>query len=237
VDPLPALEIEKLAAPLRQRVEGVLREAIISGQLAPGRRLTERELTAMTGVSRTLIREALRQLESEGLITVIPNRGPVVRELTLAEARDLYAIRAVLEGLAARRFVENADEAELKRLEQAADAAVAAYRSGDLQQALETKNRLYDVLFEGAKSETLSSMLTTLHARIWRWRALGVKHPQRTAQRSKEAVRDLKAMVAAIRARDADTAERTTREGANRGAAEVIRLLADAVAERRKAGA
>lgn len=236
MDALPTLEIAKLAAPLRQRVEEVLREAVISGRLAPGRRLTERELTEMTGVSRTLIREALRQLESEGLITVIPNRGPVVRELTLAEAGDLYAIRAVLEGFAARKFVENADEAAVKRLAQVADAVIAAYKRGDLQQALETKNHLYDVLFEGAGSETLSSMLTTLHARIWRWRALGVTHPRRSAQRSKEAIRDLKAMVAAIRARDADAAERTTREGANRGAAEVMRLLEGGAAARQTAG-
>src|SRR5688572_2426760 len=104
-----ALDIERHAAPLRLKVEEVLRQAIIDGRLAPGERLTERRLTEMTGVSRTLIREALRQLESQGLVSLIPNKGPVVRELTAAEGRDLYAIRGVLEGLAARFFVQNAD--------------------------------------------------------------------------------------------------------------------------------
>ena len=223
---LPALEIARLAAPLRQKVEGVLREAIIDDRLAPGQRLTERELVAMTGVSRTLVREALRQLESEGLITVIPNRGPVVRELTIAEAQDLYAIRAVLEGFAARRVVEHADDATLDALVQSAQAVIAAYQSGDLPLALKTKNRFYDALFEGAGSATLSTMVSTLHARIWRWRALGVTHPQRSARRSNEVVRGLKEICAAIRRRDAEAAERAMRDEANRGGAELMRLLA-----------
>ncbi len=78
--------------------------------------MIERELIAMTGVSRTVIREALRQLESEGLVDVIPNKGAVVRELSIEEAHDLYAIRAVLEELAARMFVEKAGPALVRKL-------------------------------------------------------------------------------------------------------------------------
>jgi DNA-binding GntR family transcriptional regulator len=226
---LPALDIARLAAPLRLRVEEVLRQAIIEGRLAPGQRLTERQLTEMTGVSRTLIREALRQLESQGLISVIPNKGPVVRELTVAEGRDLYAIRGVLEGLAARYFVENADEAMAAELSAAIDAVVAAYERGDFPEALKTKNHFYDVLFRGSGSETLSSMLQTLHARIWRWRALGVTHPQRSPGRAKEAIRGLRAIQEAIRRRDAVAAEEATREEAMHGATEVLRLLSQDV--------
>lgn len=225
MEPSPAVEVQRLAAPLRQQVLDGLRQAIIDGRLAPGARLIERELTGMMRVSRTVIREALRQLESEGLIAIIPNKGPVVRALTLAEAKDLYHIRAVLEGLAARLFTEHADDAQVKRIGEALEVVVKAYAGGDAQQVLETKNRFYDVLFEGAGSETLSSMLGTLHARIWRWRALGLSHPERSAQRSKESVRNLRAMLAAIRRRDAGTAERITREEASRAAAEVMRLL------------
>jgi len=176
---------QKLAAPLRLQVLDGLRRAIIDGRLAPGARLTERELTEMMGVSRTVIREALRQLETEGLIANVPNKGPVVRALSLAEAKDLYTIRAVLEGLAARLFVQHAGDADIKQLAQALDVVVGAYERGDAQEVLETKNRFYAVLFEAAGSETLSSMLVTLHARIWRWRALGLSHPQRSATRSK----------------------------------------------------
>ncbi len=148
-------EIQRLAAPLRLQVLDGLRRAIIDGRLAPGARLTERELTEMMNVSRTVIREALRQLETEGLIANVPNKGPVVRALSLDEARDLYTIRAVLEGLAARLFVQNADDADLKQLAQALDVVAGAYERGDAQEVLETKNRFYDVLFEGAGSETL----------------------------------------------------------------------------------
>lgn len=223
------LDVPKVAAPLRQQVEAVLRRAIIDGRLAPLQRLTERELMEMTGVSRTLVREALRQLESEGLIAVIPNKGAVVRELTAAEARDLYAIRALLEGLAARLFVQHASDAARAALMAAGEAVMAAYRERDFPRALETKNRFYDLLFEGTGSETLSSMLGQLHARIWRWRALGVTHPNRSPQRAQEAARGLKAICEAIRKRDADAAERLTREEVNRGAVEVLRLLESAV--------
>jgi DNA-binding GntR family transcriptional regulator len=176
-------------------------------------------------VSRTVVREALRQLESEGLIAIIPNKGPVVRKLSLAEAKDLYSIRAVLEGWAARLFVENAGSAQVKQLAQALDIVAAAYDRGNAQAVLETKNRFYEVLFAGASSETLSSMLNTLHARIWRWRALGLSHPQRSAQRSKESVRGLRAVLAAIKKRDSDAAERLARKEAQRAAAEVMRLI------------
>jgi DNA-binding GntR family transcriptional regulator len=223
------VEIQKLAAPLRLQVLDRLRQGIISGRLAPGARITERELTEMLGVSRTVIREALRQLETEGLIANVPNKGPVVRELSLGEAKDLYSIRAVLEGFAARLFAENASDAAMKTLEKALDAVVAAYKSGNANGVLETKNEFYSVLFEGAASETLSSMLNTLHARIWRWRALGLTHPDRSHGRSRESIANLRAVLGAIRKRDGDSAERLTREEANKAASEVMRLLGSAV--------
>ncbi len=223
---LPKIEgVQKLAAPLRLQVLDGLRRAIIDGRLAPGARLIERELTEMMGVSRTVIREALRQLESEGLVTNVPNKGPVVRELSPAEAKDLYTIRAVLEGLAARLFVQNAGDGELTRLAQVLDLVAGAYERGDAQDVLESKNRFYEVLFEGAGSETLSSMLGTLHARIWRWRALGLSHPRRSRSRSRASVKGLRAMLAAIRRRDADAAERLTRDEAQSAAAEIMRLM------------
>lgn len=220
-----AIAIHKTAAPLRRQVLDGLRRAIISGRLAPGQRLTERDLTAMMAVSRTVVREALRQLESEGLIAIIPNKGPVVRELSVAEAKDLYRIRAVLEGLAARLFVENAGRAEIKRLADALDTVADAYRTGDVDDILDTKNRFYDMLYAGAKSEMLGGMLAALHARIWRWRALGLKHPNRSGRRSGESVRNLKSMLTAIKAGNADAAEKIAREETDKAAAEVMRLL------------
>jgi DNA-binding GntR family transcriptional regulator len=222
----PRLEIAKHAAPLRQQVEHAIREAISNGQFRPGQRLTERELTLSLGVSRTLVREALRQLESEGLITVIPNRGPIVRELRTAEIEDLYAIRAVLEGLAARSFAEKADDDNLRLLDQAATDAIQAYEAGDAVQALEGKNRFYDILVRGSCSPAMPAILATLQSRIRQWRAIGMTHPQRSSTRPQEAIDGLKTIWSAIRNRDAAAAEAATRDEARRGAAELMRLLA-----------
>ncbi len=223
-------EITRTAAPLRQQVLDHLRETIITGGIAPGQRLIERELTEMLDVSRTVIREVLRQLETEGLVTLIPNKGPVVRELSPAEAQDVYHIRSLLEGLAARLFVENADDAMIAQLEAALDAVVAAYEKGDVPEVMSRKNSFYDILYHGVMSETLTSILTSLHARIWRWRAVGLTHPKRSGGRSRESIRNLRAMVTAIKDRDAEAAERITREEAGGAAHEVLRLLGNSPA-------
>lgn len=220
------MKVRKTAASLRQQVLEGLRNAIVSGELPPGKRLTERELIEVMDVSRTVIREALRQLEAEHLIEVIPNKGPVVRALTGEEAEDLYRIRAVLYGLAAKIFVEQADDERLAELEDAFNAVVAAYDSGDAVQVLETKTRFYEVLYEGTQSETLTSMLATLHARIWQWRSLGLTHPKRSDTRSRESVANLRAIVAAAESKDTEAAEQATRQEANEAAREVMRLLA-----------
>ena len=135
----PLLKIEKVPASLRQLVLERSREAIISGHLAPGERLRERTLTEQMGVSRTVLREALRQLETEHLVEVIPNKGPVVRALSAEEAKDLYRIRAVLHGLAARICVENADEVSVRRLEEALKTVINAYESGYAEKILAAK--------------------------------------------------------------------------------------------------
>ena len=219
------LPVQRSVAPLRRQVAERLRQSIISGRLRPGARLIERELVASMGVSRTVIRETLRELESEGLIAMIPNKGPIVRELTLAEATDLYSIRAVLEGLAARLFAARADPSHVARLARALDLTAKAYTEGDPPRIFEAKDRFYDVFFEGAGSETLSLMIGTLHGRISRWRSLGLGHPQRSPSRSRETIRNLRALVAALRKRDPDLAERIIRDEVTRAATEVTRLL------------
>jgi DNA-binding GntR family transcriptional regulator len=224
MDPASFL-IARVAAPLRQQALDELRRAIIEGELAPGTRLIERALCERMRVSRTVVREVLRQLESEGLVAMIPQRGPVVRALNENEARELYAIRAVLEGLAARIFATEAAAGQVTRLIATVDAVETAYRGGDPKQVIAAKNRFYAVLFEAARGEVLASMLGSLHARISRWRALGLAHPQRSPERSAQSIAALRALAAAIRSRDAQAAERLARAEAENAAAEVFRLL------------
>jgi DNA-binding GntR family transcriptional regulator len=219
--------VDRTAAPLRRSVVEALRQSIVLGRLTPGARLIERELIEMMGVSRTVVREALRQLEAEGLIDVVANKGAIVRNLSRAEAKDLYAIRAVLEGLAARLFAERADKA--MRDDLAANLAVTAkaYDDGDPANIVEAKNAFYATLFAGAGSETLSEMIDALQARVWRWRVLGVAHPQRSGGRSAEAVRHLEALVAAIDAGDQAAAERIARAEVMNAASEALRLIGE----------
>jgi DNA-binding GntR family transcriptional regulator len=217
--------IGRTAAPLRHRVVEALRLSIIHGRLAPGARLIERELIEMMGVSRTVLREALRQLEAEGLIDVVANKGAVVRTLSRAEADDLYAIRAVLEGLAARLFTERADGAMRDALAAALSRTAKAYDEDNPNTIIETKSAFYEILFRGAESETLSAMIDTLQARVWRWRMLGLAHPLRSQERPAETVRDLGDLVAAIESGNADRAEQIARNEVMNAAAEAMRLL------------
>lgn len=227
MNPNSAIKIEKQAAPLRQQVLEALRQAIVSGRLAPGQRLTERSLTEMMGVSRTVIREALRQIESEGLIEIIPNKGPVVRKLSAEEAKDLYRIRAVLEGLAARLFAENATQTMVDELHAALESVIAAYHGTDGEETLKAKTKFYDLLYQGGASQTLSSMLGVIHARIWRWRVVGLTHPNRSTSRLRESVKNLRLMLVAIQNKDGDAAEKMASDEVSNAAEEVMRLIAE----------
>jgi DNA-binding GntR family transcriptional regulator len=217
--------VEKRAAPLRRDVVDALRKAIIEGRLAPGSRLIERELIEMTGVSRTVIREALRQLESESIIETIPNKGPIVRQLTRDEAEDLYAIRAVLEGLAARMFVANASSDDIETLKNALDRTIDAYRDSPPDVVMNVKNEFYEILFAGAGSETLSSMISMLYARIWRWRALGLGHPKRSPRRSEQSIAGLRKLYDALKSRNAELAEKIARREVMNAASEIMKIL------------
>jgi DNA-binding GntR family transcriptional regulator len=126
------LRVERNPAPVRTQVIDNLRQAIIDCRFLPGQRLIERELVELTGVSRTSIREALRELTAEGLVTSVPNKGNVVTRVSAKEAAQLYEVRSALEGLAGRIFVRNAsaksryDLAEAMRdIERAASAGVS----------------------------------------------------------------------------------------------------------------
>lgn len=196
-----SLRVERAPAPIRSRVLDNLRQAIIERELAPGQRLIERELVELTGVSRTSIREALRELAAEGLVTTIPNKGTIVAQVTAEEARQLYQVRSALEALAGRLFVENATPAQRRALSSAFKAVERAAGKG-APAWLAAKDKFYDVLFEGGGNEALRSIASTLHARISRLRSLSLTRPGRAT----ESMAELAEIVAAVTANDADGA-------------------------------
>ena len=109
-----SLRVKRNNITLRQQVLDVLRNAILEARFKPGDRLIERELCELTGVSRTSVREALRHLESEGLVRNIPNKGPTVATVGLEEAQQIYEMREALEGQAGRLFAQRAPAGEVR---------------------------------------------------------------------------------------------------------------------------
>jgi GntR family transcriptional regulator, trigonelline degradation regulator len=219
------LDIRLNTAPIRKQLLDDLRQAIVEGKLKPGQRLRESELSAAAGVSRTVVREALRQLEAEELITARRNKGAVVRALTLEEAKDIYHIRAFLEGLAARLFTERATETDIKQLSLAMEDLLAAYGAREARTILAKRDAFYDVLLAGVYSDVLASMLSALNARIAQWRAIPLSHPGRSKKRNSEVRHELKALLQAIKSGNARAAETAAREHVNGIAAEVVRLF------------
>jgi DNA-binding GntR family transcriptional regulator len=161
-----AARIERTAAPLRRQVVRALREDILNGVMAPGQRLVEATLCAAYGVSRTVIREALRQLESEHLVRVVAPQGPVVAVLTAAEIRAIYVVRAALEGLAARLFAQNADAGHLQRMLDLQGSLARDYLHGSVDSREDFKAAFYAALLDGTGNAVLADALTGIHARV-----------------------------------------------------------------------
>jgi DNA-binding GntR family transcriptional regulator len=195
-----ALRVERSPALIRSQVLENLRQAIIDRRLAPGQRLIERELVELTGVSRTSVREALRELAAEGLVTAIPNKGTVVTSVSAEEARQLYQVRSALEGLAGRLFVQHATAAHRKALGRAMERVERQAAKG--LPILAAKDAFYDVLFEGGGNEALRAVVGSLHARVSVLRSLSLTVPGRL----EHSLAELRAIVAAVQAGDADAA-------------------------------
>lgn len=175
----PLHQLVQRPTTLRTQVEESLRHAIANGYFEPGQRLVERELCELIGVGRTSIREALRQLEAEGLVKVFPHRGPVVSTLSPEEAQQLYAVRALLEGYAGRMFALRRTELELQQLDRVFAALEAAARAQDRQALVGTKNDFYALLLDGSGNPYLKQMLTVIHNRVNLLRVTSMMQPHR----------------------------------------------------------
>lgn len=212
--------IERVAAPLRDQVFGVVRKAILDFELLPGERLIERELIQNIGVSRTTVREVLARLAAEGLVTIVPQKGAVVSVLSVEEAADIYEMRAALEGLAVERFIERATDREVRELREALNEVKRASELAEGQ--LEAKDRFYEVLLAGAKSPPLTQMLTSLQGRVRLLRALSLSMPGRP----KEAAAEIERVVEAVEAGDVPTATQLCAEHVRKAAAIGLARLA-----------
>lgn len=181
-----SFKVNRNPVTLREMVLDKLRSAIMNFQLLPGDRLVERDLCDRLGVSRTSVREALRHLESEGLVEFGDGRGPRVAVITLEDARNIYELRCALEGLIAQLFTLNAKPKNIRALERALEENQEALEEGDLQQVLESVRRFYDVLMEGSGNPVAANVLRQLQARISYLRATSVSQENRRGASNRE---------------------------------------------------
>lgn len=206
---------------LREQVAAKLRHAIATGHFAPGERLIERELCELTGVSRTSVREALRDLEGDGLITTVAHRGPMVAIVTPDQAQSIYEVRAALEALAARLFTLRADNSKVAQLVAASDRLEHAYSTGQLPLIFAAKSYFYQVLLEGSENEVVAQMLRSIHIRVSQLRMTSLGEPNR-AVRSMAEIREI---VRAVESRTSEEAARLSRIHVEHAAASALSIL------------
>jgi DNA-binding GntR family transcriptional regulator len=223
-----SLRIEDVPT-VRAIVAQKLREAIMSGNLKPGQRLVERELCEMMGVSRPSIREALRALEADGLVNTVPHRGPVVSTISLEEARQLYAARAVLEGFAGRECARLHDPAVVRRIGEALSRLKAALArpKPDMIAILEAKTDFYAALIGGCQNAFIERMLKPLHDRITLLRITSMSQPKRI----NKSLREVTAIWRAIQSGDADLAERCCVDHIKAAAVAALDMIAQSAAK------
>lgn len=196
------MALVRIAAPLRRQAVDQLRLMISEQVFRPGERMIERDLCERLEVSRTIVREALRQLEAEGLVQTIADRGPIAAKLSPKDTLNLYEIRALLEGLAGRKFVANASVKQRRQLMHAYKRLEQAFDKGDPKLVAKVKTEVYAAMIEGAGSEILTAILRQLQSRIGMLRLMTLSSYGRLPQTRREVA----AMIKAIERNDAEAA-------------------------------
>lgn len=193
---------------LRGKVFIQLQNDILNGKYQPGDSLIETRLSEELGVSRTPIREALRQLELEGLVQSVPNKGAVVTGITAKDIEDIYKIRMLIEGLAARLAAEKITREELDELKEAVELEEFYTQKNDTCHLLKFDSRFHEIIFKASKSRPLMHTLSTFHHYVQRARNASLSSPTR----AQKALDEHRAILQAIIERDADRAEKLTTE-------------------------
>ena len=156
--------------PLRDVVFYTLRQAILKGELEPGERLMEMQLAEQLGVSRTPIREAIRKLELEGLVLMIPRRGAIVAKITEKDLKDVLEVRASLERLSTKLACERMEEETIEELREAQEAFKAALRGDNITLQAQKDVEFHDVIYKSTNNLRLIQMLNNLREQMYRYR-------------------------------------------------------------------
>lgn len=194
--------------PLREIVFETLREAIINTVLKPGERMMEIQLAEEMGVSRTPVREAIRKLELEGFVVMIPRKGAYVAGISMKDIADVFEIRAAMEALAAGLAADRITEEELEHLERILVKVGECVKDNDLEGIVEVDTEFHDVLFQATRNERLAQIISNLREQIQRFRTASLSTPGRM----KYAFEEHKQIVEALSARNVELAQTLARE-------------------------
>ena len=156
--------------PLRDVVFNTLRQAILKGELAPGERLMEIQLAEKLGVSRTPIREAIRKLELEGLVLMIPRKGAEVAKISEKSLRDVLEVRRSLEELAIELACQRMSEDDMAELERVQGNFKSAIDRGEAMSIAQSDEQYHDVIYQGTRNDKLVQMLGNLREQMYRYR-------------------------------------------------------------------
>ena len=206
---------------LREKIVETIRGAIVNGQIPAGTRVAEPELADRFGISRTPIREAFRQLESEGFITVIPRKGAVVASLSAKDISDFYDLKMVLEGYAARCATKVLTEKDMIKMEAVNRQMEAAAEKKDLRKVLALHNEFHEIFLKACGNEKLYAIVQNMVMQFQRFRLI-------LAMRGKieGSIRQHREIIEAFRRRDAGLAESLVIKNALYGKKVLLRELA-----------
>ena len=194
--------------PLRDVVFNTLRTSILTGELKPGERLMEIHLADKLGVSRTPIREAIRKLELEGLVTMIPRRGAEVAQITEKNLRDVLEVRRALDALAVELACERITEDELAELKKACENFELETKRGNANQVAQADVELHDIILKASGNERLMQMISKLSQQMYRYRLEYIKD----ADKRQILVVEHDYILKAIRSRHVAEAKKAIRE-------------------------
>ena len=195
--------LRQMAAPLRHKIVAALRDAIESGALAPGERLIERDLCERLAVSRTSLREALRALTVEGVVSPSPGRGLMVARPSACDIRNACEIRTQLEALIVAQFIMRANDGERAQLLSFGQKLVGAYESGSADAVLAARRDFQALLCTGARDTVARDIISTLVLKTSVARARSLAQPKWLRQN----IDEIEALVCAIIDRDVPRAQ------------------------------
>ncbi|MBS4537024.1 GntR family transcriptional regulator [Clostridium sp. D2Q-11] len=194
--------------PLREIVFEHLRESIILGKMKPGERLMEIQLAESLGVSRTPVREAIRKLELEGLVIMVPRKGAYVSEVSLKDIKEALEIRASIEGLGAYLAAERMEEDEIEALKKKHEELKICINDGDVACIVEKDTELHDIIFKATRNNMLMDLVDGLREQVQRFRVSYVSSHHKSSELAKEHQK----IIDAIEMRDKEAAKKYAEE-------------------------